>query len=75
MIGRQEIERATFEEVLRQMPTGVDIAQAPSGKTTVFNRQAQQWTGQRLGWSMRTERDEGQHGALLGRRTHIVGQE
>src|SRR5918998_3503968 len=50
----QEIERTALEEALRQMPAGVVIAEAPSGKIVFVNREAQRWTEQKLGLSMPT---------------------
>jgi PAS domain S-box-containing protein len=55
MFDRQEIERAGFEEVLRQMPTAVVIAEAPSGKIIFVNKEAQQWTEQVLGQPVPSE--------------------
>jgi PAS domain S-box-containing protein len=51
----------SFEEVLWQMPAGVVIAEAPSGKIIFVNRPAQQWTEQRLGWSMPTKLEDAGH--------------
>src|SRR5919112_1476024 len=49
MSDRQEIERAASEEVLRQMPAAVLIAEASSGKIIFSNRAARQGTEQVLG--------------------------
>ncbi|WP_166396037.1 PAS domain S-box protein [Rubrobacter marinus] len=54
-----EAERARLEAVLRQMPSGVVIAEAPSGKVVLSNERAEQIRGRPLppylgGW----ERDE-----------------
>src|SRR5918998_1261177 len=49
MVDRQAIERAASEEVLRQMPAAVLIAEAPSGKIIYVNSEAQQRTEQALG--------------------------
>jgi PAS domain S-box-containing protein len=40
--NRQEIERAAFEEVLRQMPARVVVAEAPSGEIIFVNSRSQQ---------------------------------
>jgi PAS domain-containing protein len=47
----QEIERAVSEEVLRQIPAAVLIAEAPSGETILLNRRTQQMSEQYLGQS------------------------
>jgi PAS domain S-box-containing protein len=49
MFDRQEIERAASDEVLRQMPAAVLIAEASSGKIIFSNRAARQGTEQVLG--------------------------
>src|SRR5215217_5076697 len=49
MFDLQQIKGAGFEEVLRQMPAAVVIAEAPSGKILFSNREAQRWTEQVLG--------------------------
>jgi hypothetical protein len=49
MFDLEQIKGAGFEEVLRQMPAAVVIAEAPSGKILFSNREARQWTGQVLG--------------------------
>jgi PAS domain S-box-containing protein len=49
MSDRQEIERAAFEEVLRQMPAAVMIVEAPSGETILANRRTQQMSERYLG--------------------------
>jgi PAS domain S-box-containing protein len=55
---RQDIERAASEEVLRQMPAGVVIAEAPSGKIIFINKQAQQWTEQSRGQTRATKLED-----------------
>jgi DNA-binding NarL/FixJ family response regulator/signal transduction histidine kinase len=42
VFDREEIERAASEEVLRQVPAAVLIAEAPSGEIIFRNREAQQ---------------------------------
>jgi len=42
MFDEQEIKRAASEEVLRQMPTAVILAEAPSGRIIFRNRRALQ---------------------------------
>jgi PAS domain S-box-containing protein len=54
----QQIQRAGFEEVLRQMPAGVVIAEAPSGKIMFVNRRAQEWTEQSPSQTRRTKLDD-----------------
>jgi hypothetical protein len=39
---REQIERAAFEEVLRQMPARVVVAEAPSGEIIFLNSRSQQ---------------------------------
>src|SRR4051794_10868533 len=58
MFDEQEIKRAGFEEVLRQMPAAVVIAEAPSGKITFVNREAQQWTEQVLSQRVPSELEQ-----------------
>jgi PAS domain S-box-containing protein len=58
MSERQEIARAALEEVLRQMPTRVVVAEAPSGETILSNTEAQQWTQQVLGQTVPQELGE-----------------
>ncbi|WP_333458008.1 PAS domain S-box protein [Microcoleus sp. Pol10D4] len=45
LLHELEIERARFEAVLRQMPAGVIIADAASGKLVLANEQAKQIVG------------------------------
>ncbi|MEG4842194.1 PAS domain S-box protein [Microcoleus sp. B9-D4] len=45
LLHELEIERARFEAVLRQMPAGVMIADAASGKLVLANEQAKQIVG------------------------------
>ena len=45
LLHELEIERAQFEAVLRQMPAGVIIADAASGKLVLANEQAKQIVG------------------------------
>ncbi|MBD1868073.1 PAS domain S-box protein [Cyanobacteria bacterium FACHB-471] len=45
LLHELEIERARFEAVLRQMPAGVMIADAASGKLTLANEQTKQLVG------------------------------
>src|SRR5919202_2853327 len=45
LLHELEIERARFEAVLRQMPAGVMIADAASGKLVLTNEQAEQIVG------------------------------
>jgi PAS domain S-box-containing protein len=54
----QQIQRAGFEEVLRQMPAGVVIAEAPSGKIMSVNRRAQEWTEQSPSQTRRTKLED-----------------
>jgi PAS domain S-box-containing protein len=54
----QEIERAVSEEVLRQMPAGVVIAEAPSGRIIFVNGQAQQWTERSRGRARATKLED-----------------
>jgi PAS domain S-box-containing protein len=54
----QQIQRAGFEEVLRQMPAGVVIAEAPSGKIMFVNRRAQEWTEQSPSQTRRTKLED-----------------
>jgi PAS domain S-box-containing protein len=42
LIQRLQAERALLEEVLRQMPAGVVIAEAPTGRVILRNRRAEQ---------------------------------
>jgi PAS domain S-box-containing protein len=51
MSDPQGIEKAVFEEVLRQMPAAIMIVEAPSGETILLNRQTQQMSEQYLGRS------------------------
>src|SRR4051812_23847381 len=51
MYDPQEIKRAAFEEVLRQMPTSVMIVKAPSGESILNNRESQQMSERYLGRS------------------------
>ncbi len=47
LLHRAEAERATLEAVLEQMPSGVMIAEAPSGRVTLANRRMHEiggWT-------------------------------
>jgi PAS domain S-box-containing protein len=44
----QKIKGAVSEEVLREMPAGVIVIEAPSGKIILRNKQAQQWREQSL---------------------------
>jgi PAS domain S-box-containing protein len=41
LIQRLQAERALLEEVLRQMPAGVVIAEAPTGRVILSNRRAE----------------------------------
>lgn len=50
-----ETERAQFEAVLRQMPAGVMIADAASGKLVLANEQAKQIVGYRFEQSLELE--------------------
>ena len=58
MFDLQQIQRAGFEEVLRQMPAGVVIAEAPSGKIMSVNRRAQEWTEQSPSQTRRTKLED-----------------
>src|ERR687893_652396 len=58
MSDRQDIVIVAAEEVLRQMPAGVVIAEAPSGKIIFINRQAQQWTEQSRGQTRATKLED-----------------
>lgn len=58
MFERQEIKRAGSEEVLRQIPAGVMIAEAPSGKIIFVNRQTQQMLEQQPDRSVPSELGE-----------------
>ena len=49
MFDLEQIKGAGFEEVLRQMPAAVVIAEAPSGKILFSDREARRWTEQVLG--------------------------
>ena len=55
---RQDIKSAALEEVLRQMPVGVVIAEAPSGKIIFRNRQARQVAEQILSQPVPSELGE-----------------
>jgi PAS domain S-box-containing protein len=55
VLDRQHIQRASVEEVLHQMPAGVVIVEAPSGKILFVNRQTQQWAEEYLGQSVSSE--------------------
>ena len=46
--GELEVERARLETVLRQMPSGVVIAEAPSGKVLLSNERAERIRGHAL---------------------------
>jgi PAS domain S-box-containing protein len=70
LFNRQRIKRAASEEVLRQMPAGVVIAEAPSGKIIFVNRQTQRWTEEYLGLSIPSE--PGDSRDLQERAKHIV---
>ena len=48
MFDLQKIKGAVSEEVLREMPAGVIVIEAPSGKIILRNKQAQQWREQSL---------------------------
>ena len=58
MFDLQQIRRAGFEEVLRQMPAAVIIAEAPSGKIIFRNRRAQQIAEQSLSRSRPTRLED-----------------
>ncbi|BCM89544.1 autoinducer 2 sensor kinase/phosphatase LuxQ [Abditibacteriota bacterium] len=45
LVNQLEIERARFEAILQQMPSGVIIAEAPSGRLILRNEQAAQIWG------------------------------
>ncbi|MEX0653600.1 MAG: PAS domain S-box protein [Phycisphaeraceae bacterium] len=45
LLQRLEAERALFEQIIDQMPVGVIILKAPSGKTLFINAQVQSLTG------------------------------
>ena len=51
MASRQEIERAAFEEVLRNITAAVMIVKAPSGESILDNRQSRQISERYLGHS------------------------
>jgi len=55
VFDRHRIERAGFEEALRQMPAGVIIVEAPSGEIVSVNRQAQEIFERYLGRSVPSE--------------------
>src|SRR5215207_10862821 len=55
MFDQQDIERAAFEEVLRQMPAAVIVVEARSGEIVFTNTEAQQWTEQVLGQRVPSE--------------------
>src|SRR5215208_4043191 len=55
MFDQQDIERAAFEEVLRQMSARVVVAEAPSGEIIFTNTEAQQISEQYFGHSVPQE--------------------
>ncbi len=55
LIQNLETERANLEAVLRQMPSAVVIAEAPSGKLLLANRQVEEI------WRQPFQMDSGQH--------------
>ena len=58
MSDLQKIKGAVSEEVLRQMPAGIVIAEAPSGRIIFHNRRAQQWSEQSLRQARVTKLDD-----------------
>ena len=55
MFDRERIERAGFEEALRQIPAGVIIVEAPSGDIISVDRQAEEIFERYLGTPVPSE--------------------
>src|SRR5215210_3444431 len=55
MSDPQKIKEAVSEEVLQQMPAGVIVVEAPSGKIILRNRRAQLWREESLSQARATK--------------------
>jgi transcriptional regulator with PAS, ATPase and Fis domain len=65
MFDLEQIKGAGFDEVLRQMPAAVVIADAPSGKIVFSNKASRRWTERVLG--QRVPQELGQYRDLQER--------
>lgn len=68
LLQQLETERSRLEQVLQQMPIGVAIAEAPSGKLLFHNQEAEKLLGHSL-LDTPTYQDYTQYGAI-----HVDGQ-